>query len=135
MVPLNVFGSGMVRAASILSHCVLGNERVLLVDELENGLHHAAVRSLLQALLVLSRDRDMQVFATTHSLAVLERPARRFWERMGIPNIARRRTASRSSVTTRDACSPIGTSTSSSSTACDKASRSDEMDVVRRREV
>ena len=72
MVPLNVFGSGMVRAASILSHCVLGNERVLLVDELENGLHHAAVRPLLQALLVLSRDRDMQVFATTHSLAVLE---------------------------------------------------------------
>lgn len=72
MVPLNMFGSGMVRAANILSHCMLGNERVLLVDELENGLHHAAVRPLLQTLLVLSRDRDMQVFATTHSLAVIE---------------------------------------------------------------
>ena len=72
MVPLNVFGSGMVRATSILSHCMLGNERILLVDELENGLHHAALRPLLQALLVLSRDRDVQVFATTHSLTVLE---------------------------------------------------------------
>ena len=72
MAPLNVFGSGMVRAAGILSHCMLGNERVLLVDELENGLHHAAVRPLLEALLVLSRDQDVQVFATTHSEAVLE---------------------------------------------------------------
>ena len=72
MVPLNVFGSGMLRAATILSHCMLANERVLLVDELENGLHHAAVRPLLEALLVLSRDQGVQVFATTHSEAVLE---------------------------------------------------------------
>ena len=73
MLPLNVFGSGTVRAASILSHCLLGNERILLVDELENGLHHAAIRRLLKALLVLSRDRNVQVIATTHRLAVLER--------------------------------------------------------------
>ena len=72
MVPLNVFGSGMVRTASILSHCLLGNERILLIDELENGLHHAAMRPLLRALLVLSRDRDLQVIATTHRLTVLE---------------------------------------------------------------
>ena len=72
MVPLDMFGSGMVRAASILSHCILGDEQVLLLDELENGLHHAAVRPLLQALLGLSSKRDIQVFATTHSLAVLK---------------------------------------------------------------
>ena len=71
MVPLNLFGSGMVRAASILSHCMLANERLLFLDELENGLHHAAVRPLLEALLVLSREQDMQVFVTTHSVAVL----------------------------------------------------------------
>ena len=72
MVPLDVFGSGMIRAASILSHCMLGNERILLVDELENGLHHAAVRPLLETLLVLSGDQNVQVFATTHSVAVLQ---------------------------------------------------------------
>ena len=72
MLPLNVFGSGMVRAACILSHCMLGKERVLLVDELENGLHYAAVRPLLKALLALSRDQDMQVFVTTHSVGVIE---------------------------------------------------------------
>ena len=72
MVPLNLFGSGMVRAASVLSHCMLANERLLFLDELENGLHHAAVRPLLQALLVLSHEQDMQVFVTTHSVAVLQ---------------------------------------------------------------
>ena len=72
MVPLNVFGSGVVRAASVLSHCMLGNERLLFLDELENGLHHAAVRPLLEALLALSRDQGMQVFVSTHSVAVLQ---------------------------------------------------------------
>ena len=72
MIPLNMFGSGMTRAASILSPCILGREQVLLIDELENGLHHAAVLSLLKALLALSRDQGIQVFATTHSIGVLE---------------------------------------------------------------
>ena len=72
LVPLNLFGSAMVRAATILSHCILGNERILLLDELENGLHHAAVRPLLETLLALSRDHDMQIFVTTHSEAILQ---------------------------------------------------------------
>ena len=72
LVPLNLFGSAMVRAATILSHCILGNERILLLDELENGLHHAAVRPLLETLLALSRDHGMQIFLTTHSKAVLQ---------------------------------------------------------------
>ena len=72
LVPLNLFGSAMVRAATVLSHCILGNERILLLDELENGLHHAAVRPLLETLLALSRDHDMQIFVTTHSEAVLQ---------------------------------------------------------------
>jgi len=72
MLPLNVFGSGMVRAANILAHVLRGNERVLLVDEIENGLHHEAIPLLLRALLQLSRERDVQVFATTHSVRLLE---------------------------------------------------------------
>ena len=72
MIPLNMFGSGMVRAAVILSLCILGTNRMLLVDEVENGLHHAAIPPLLAALLKFSRDRGVQVFVTTHSLSVLE---------------------------------------------------------------
>ena len=72
MLPLNMFGGGMMRAAMMLAPCILGNERILLIDELENGLHHAAMLPLLQALLTLARDQRVQVFATTHSLGPLQ---------------------------------------------------------------
>ncbi len=72
MVPLNVFGSGMIRAANIAASLLRGGEQILLVDELENGLHHAAVESFLRVLLALSHEKDVQIFATTHSVGVLE---------------------------------------------------------------
>ena len=72
MIPLNMYGSGVTRAAMMLAPCILGNERILLIDELENGLHHAAMVPLLQALLTLAREQRVQVFATTHSLGALE---------------------------------------------------------------
>lgn len=72
MMPLNMFGSGMMRAATILSPCILGSERILLIDELENGLHYRAIPPLLKVLLKLSNERQVQVFATTHRLEVLK---------------------------------------------------------------
>ena len=72
MIPLNTFGSGMIRAATILSTCILGNDRIVLIDELENGLHFRAIGPLIGALLKLSEESGVQVIATTHSLEVLE---------------------------------------------------------------
>lgn len=72
MLPLNMFGSGMIRAASIISRCIIGDARFMLIDELENGLHYKAIPPLLEALLTLSRDKGIQIFATTHSLSILE---------------------------------------------------------------
>ena len=72
MIPLNLSGSGMARAATVLSHCILGKERLLFIDELENGLHHAALRPFLEALLILIREHNMQAFVTTHSVALLQ---------------------------------------------------------------
>ncbi len=72
MLPLNMFGSGMVRAAFIISLCIAGNQRLLLIDEIENGLHFRAIPPLLKALLKLSREQGVQIFATTHSLEILQ---------------------------------------------------------------
>ena len=72
MMPLNMFGSGMVRATSIVSHCILGNDRILLIDELDNGLHYRAIVPLLTTLLRIATQRGLQIFITTHSLEVLE---------------------------------------------------------------
>ncbi len=72
MMPLNMFGSGMVRAATILSYCILDNVRILLIDEVENGLHYQAIPPLLAALLEMAGQGRIQIIATTHSLGVLE---------------------------------------------------------------
>lgn len=72
MMPLNMFGSGMIRATMILSECILSEVKVLLIDELEYGLHYHAIPPLLAALLKLSDEMGIQIFATTHSIDVLK---------------------------------------------------------------
>ncbi len=72
MIPLNMFGSGTIRAATILARCILGSEKILLVDELDKGIHYQAIPSLLEALLQFSHKQGIQIFATTHSLSILK---------------------------------------------------------------
>lgn len=72
MMPLNMFGSGMIRASMVLTECILNDVRVLLIDELEYGLHYRAIPSLLSTLIGLSHQMGIQVFATTHSVDVLK---------------------------------------------------------------
>ena len=72
MMPLNMFGSGMKRAATILSACMLNDERILLIDEIEYGLHYQAIGPLLEALLTLADELQVQIFVTTHSSEVLQ---------------------------------------------------------------
>ena len=71
MLPMNMFGSGMIRAAAIISMCITESQRILLIDEIDNGLHYEAIPSLLAALVTLCRKHNIQVFATTHSREIL----------------------------------------------------------------
>lgn len=71
MIPLNMCGAGFVRAAEIFGRCVAGDDQILLIDEIGNGLRHSAIRPLIEALVTLSGKRDVQVFVTTHSWEVL----------------------------------------------------------------
>ncbi len=72
MLPANMFGSGMIRACSIIAHCVVGESRILLVDEVSSGLHYGAVSPMLKAMLRFSTERGVQMFVTSHSLGVLQ---------------------------------------------------------------
>lgn len=72
MLPINMFGTGMVRACSMLACCVLGVSRILLIDEVSSGLHHKALSLLLRAMLKYALQNRVQIFATTHSSDVLQ---------------------------------------------------------------
>ncbi len=70
-VPLSATGGGMTRLARIL--LAMSNIRggVLLVDEIDNGIHHAAMKDVWAAVAKASHEFDVQVLATTHSFECL----------------------------------------------------------------
>ncbi|MCL6450792.1 MAG: AAA family ATPase [Acetobacteraceae bacterium] len=68
LVPLPLMGGGMVCLAEIAIHVGNAKGGVLLIDEIENGLHHSVLREVWRVLGEAARRFDAQVFATTHSM-------------------------------------------------------------------
>ncbi|MGH7411191.1 MAG: AAA family ATPase [Candidatus Methylomirabilis sp.] len=66
-VPLKSLGDGMNRLFGIGMALVNAKDGLLLVDEVENGLHYSVLPSLWKFILKVARRLNIQVFATTHS--------------------------------------------------------------------
>lgn len=66
-VPLRTFGDGVNRLFSIILSLCNARNGILLVDEIENGLHFTAQTELWRTIFRLARVLNVQVFATTHS--------------------------------------------------------------------
>lgn len=67
-IPLHFMGEGMVRFMTLL--LAIGNSPngVILIDEIENGLHHSVLQEVWKVVGNAAREFNTQVFATTHSL-------------------------------------------------------------------
>ena len=68
LIPLPVMGEGMVRLADLVLHIGNAPKGVVLIDEIENGIHHSIMPKIWKAIGEAARNFDTQVFATTHSL-------------------------------------------------------------------
>ena len=68
LMPLPVMGGGMTRLASLVIHIGNAPNGVVLVDEIENGLHHSILPRVWQAVGEVARQFNTQIFATTHSM-------------------------------------------------------------------
>ena len=71
MLPITMFGGGVTRVADIISRCVLENPNIVLIDEMENGVHYKGIHEFLKVMLGLSSSDGIQIFMTAHSLDVL----------------------------------------------------------------
>ena len=71
-VPLRSFGDGLNRLFAIILSLVGVRNGILLIDEVETGLHHTVQLDIWRVILRLSIGRDVQVFATTHSKDAVE---------------------------------------------------------------
>jgi len=67
MIPLPLVGDGMVRLASIVLAIASAPGGVVLVDEVENGLHYSVMEKVWRAIGEAAQSQDVQIFATTHS--------------------------------------------------------------------
>jgi len=72
LAPLAVCGEGMVRLFSMVVAITGSRDGVLLVDEIDNGLHHSVMQDLWQMLRQMTDKHDVQVFATTHNEELVE---------------------------------------------------------------
>ncbi len=71
LVPLKGFGDGINKIFNIACS-IYGNELlekgILLIDEIENGLHYTAQEKLWNWLFEIAEEKNIQIFATTHSI-------------------------------------------------------------------
>ena len=72
LVPLPVMGAGMTNVARIVLAVASAAGGVVLVDELENGMHHSVLPDVWRVIDKAAEDFDVQVFATTHSFECVE---------------------------------------------------------------
>lgn len=71
-VPIAGFGDGLHRALLLALALVRCRKGVLLIDEIDDGLHYSLLPKLWRFLVEGARQLDVQVFATTHSKDCLE---------------------------------------------------------------
>lgn len=71
LVPLPVLGDGMTRIARAILAISEAPNGVVLVDEIENGLHHSALPDIWAAVDAAAGQFDTQIVATTHSFECL----------------------------------------------------------------
>ena len=72
LLPLEALGGGIVRTLILFVAMYSARGGILVIDEIENGIHHRALPSLWKQIHLLSRSLDVQVIATTHSRECIE---------------------------------------------------------------
>lgn len=72
IVDLSSFGDGMRRAAALALAITRATHGVVLVDEIEAGIHHSVLRRVLSSLFAAAAESQVQILATTHSLEAVD---------------------------------------------------------------
>ena len=81
LLPLAQVGQGVYRLATILADIIGEKTDVLLIDEIENGLHHSVQKQIWTGLAEMAKELKVQIFATTHSGECLHAAHKAFLER------------------------------------------------------
>ena len=76
MTELSMMGEGIARALAFISSTIEMKNSIILIDEIENGIHFSAIEGMIKSLIDISKNNNNQIF-TTHTVGMsLERSAR-----------------------------------------------------------
>jgi AAA15 family ATPase/GTPase len=67
LVPIGSFGDGIWRLLAIATAVVRAKDGILLIDEIDAGLHHSVMANMWKIIAKAANESNIQVFATTHS--------------------------------------------------------------------
>ena len=73
LLAVNMQGDGLRRYLNIVAASANPMNNILLIDEIDNGLHYSAYKKLWEAIFSLATTTNKQVFVTTHSKETLSR--------------------------------------------------------------
>lgn len=78
LIPVQLMGAGMSRILSLALAIASSPGGMVMVDEIENGLHYTVMEKVWQAIAAFARHYDVQIFATTHSHHCIQSACRAF---------------------------------------------------------
>ena len=71
LLTISMHGDGLFRYLTIVAASANPVTNVVLIDEIDNGLHYSAYKKLWEAIFTLATATNKQVFVTTHSKETL----------------------------------------------------------------
>lgn len=72
LMALELFGDAMKKMIKIITNLVQSKNGILLIDEIENGIHYANQPKVWELIFKLANKFNVQVFATTHSKEMVQ---------------------------------------------------------------
>ncbi|MFZ2361688.1 MAG: ATP-binding protein [Anaerolineae bacterium] len=84
LIPLPLMGQGTGRLLQIALAIPEARGGILLIDELENGIHHAIMPAVWRGIAALARTYQVQIFATTHSRECIDAALEAFQDDLGV---------------------------------------------------
>lgn len=71
LIPVALLGGGFANILHIVLNASVLRNGILIIDEIEDGLHHSVIPKLVRYLLKTSEERNLQLFISTHSDEIL----------------------------------------------------------------
>ena len=71
LIPSNIAGDGVRKYLNIVTTIAEKKNSIVLIDEIENGLHYSAHKSLWESIINISNEFNVQLFITSHNIETL----------------------------------------------------------------